>query len=250
MLPEAAKFKKDWQSAQKTLREGGKDCAFVYVHIEADTGNPFYVGIGKLSNRPWSKKNRSNYHKNKSNKHGLLVNIIADQLSWEKACFWETRWISVLKSAGYELVNLTDGGEGASGFYHSDEFKSRKSKSMKDSWEDNPQKRAELSLRMSGDANPSKDPLIRSEKCGENNPSKRPEVRKKISENLKALGNDHPMKRPECKEKVSGENSHMKRPGVRKAHTDAMKNMPKEKRINRVLKGWEKRYKRYQYWGA
>lgn len=121
MLPETESYKKSWQAAQKELRIKGQDCAFVYVHLEADTGNPFYVGIGVKGERPWNKSHRTNKHKNRASKHGMRVEIIAENLSWEAAKWWEVRWIKALRTSGYDLVNLTDGGEGALGYKHNQE---------------------------------------------------------------------------------------------------------------------------------
>lgn len=118
MTTEAQIFKKNWQSTQKSLRESGEDCAFVYVHLEADTGNPFYVGIGQKHGRPWSMNHhsRKDFHRNIVNKHGVHVQIVADNLTWEAAKFWEVRWIKSLRDSGCRLVNLTDGGDGTVGF--------------------------------------------------------------------------------------------------------------------------------------
>lgn len=89
--------------------------AFVYVHLEADTGAPFYVGIGTRKNRPWNLHNRSDHHKNVVAKHGARIEIVIDGLDWGIACFWEIRWIKALRDAGFRLVNLTDGGDGTLG---------------------------------------------------------------------------------------------------------------------------------------
>lgn len=118
MLPEAAAFKKNWQKHQRALLESGVDCSYLYVHLEADTGKPFYVGMGETKTRPWGKK-RSSKHKNRANKHGNRVELVSDSdLSWETALWWEVRWVKALKAAGFELANLTEGGDGAKGYKH------------------------------------------------------------------------------------------------------------------------------------
>jgi len=121
MLSEAEHYKKNWQSAQKELRQKEKNCAFVYVHLEADTGNPFYVGIGVNENRPWNKTHRTNKHKNRINKHGMRVEIITQKISWENAKLWEICWIKNLRDGGFNLVNLTDGGDGTTGYVRTEE---------------------------------------------------------------------------------------------------------------------------------
>ena len=85
--------------------------AYVYCHIKADDGEPFYVGMGKTKTRPWNMSARSDWHKNIVSKHGVRVEIIIDEIDWDSALWWEVRWIKALKSSGYNLVNLTDGGE-------------------------------------------------------------------------------------------------------------------------------------------
>lgn len=117
MLSEVEHYKKNWQSAQKELRQKDKNCAFVYVHLEADTGNPFYVGIGVNENRPWNfnHHSRTEFHKNIVKKHGCRVEIVINNISLRVAKFWEKAWIKALKEAGYRLANLTAGGDGCCG---------------------------------------------------------------------------------------------------------------------------------------
>jgi len=111
-LPEASAFKKRWQGEQKARRESGADCAYLYVHLEQDSGEPFYVGMGETVGRPWE-RDRNLKHRNRANKYGMRVEICADlQLTWENALWWEIRWIKAFRDAGYELTNLTNGGDG------------------------------------------------------------------------------------------------------------------------------------------
>jgi hypothetical protein len=118
MLTEAVKFKKDWQAAQKVrLDNGVEQDSYVYVHLQEDTGEPFYVGIGFTVTRPWAMNHhsRKNKHKNIAAKHGVRVQIVIDGITLEQACDWEVHWIKMLRNAGYRLANLTDGGEGTKG---------------------------------------------------------------------------------------------------------------------------------------
>jgi hypothetical protein len=130
MLPEAADFKRNWQAAQKArLAEGVEADSYVYVHLNADDGIPHHVGIGYTIDRPWEMTaSRNKKHKNKVNKHGVRVEILASDLTLEQACFWEIRWIAALRAAGHELTNLTDGGEGTKGFKHPEEDVLRRAK--------------------------------------------------------------------------------------------------------------------------
>lgn len=117
MLPEAAQYKKEWQSAQKKLRVRGDDCAFVYVHLQEDTGEPFYVGIGEVGTRPWDMRHhsRTDFHRNVVKKHGVKVQIVLQEISLKAAKDWEVRLIKIYRDAGHRLVNLTDGGDGTAG---------------------------------------------------------------------------------------------------------------------------------------
>lgn len=86
--------------------------AYVYCHLKADSGEPFYVGMGKTKTRPWNMRNRSQWHKNIVAKNGVRVEMIIEDIDWDAAWWWEVRWIKVLRDAGYVLVNHTDGGDG------------------------------------------------------------------------------------------------------------------------------------------
>ena len=111
MLPEAAKYKKEWQKRQRSLIKSDSVRSYLYVHLEADSGKPFYVGIGKTPNRPWD-CDRSTKHQRRAKKHGNRVEILDfPQLSWEAAKWWEIRWIKALRDSGYKLTNITDGGD-------------------------------------------------------------------------------------------------------------------------------------------
>jgi len=123
MLQEAAAYKKNWQKAQRArLKSGCVNDSYVYVHLNADDSLLHHVGMGYTSGRPWEMKNsRSSKHKNKVAKHGVRVELIADCLTLENALWWEVRWIKALKAVGYELTNLTDGGEGTKGLKHKPE---------------------------------------------------------------------------------------------------------------------------------
>ena len=113
MLAEATAYKKNWQKAQRArLKDGCDEDSFVYLHLNADDDVPHHVGMGDTVKRPWEMKaSRSSKHKNKTAKHDVRVELIADELTWENAQWWEVRWIKALKAVGYELTNLTDGGD-------------------------------------------------------------------------------------------------------------------------------------------
>lgn len=98
---------------------------YTYLHCKPD-GTPFYVGKGN-SDRAYrldgSRKNQ--HHKNIVAKHGkenILVYIFPCE-SEQQAFADEIKQIAQLRREGYELCNMTDGGEGLSGYICSDETK-------------------------------------------------------------------------------------------------------------------------------
>lgn len=109
-------FKKKWQKAQRALHKSGVDCSYVYVHLEKDTQKIFYIGLGKTAGRPWDLNDRSEDHKNRVIEHGVDVQIITNSIhNWYIAAWWESWWIAACRAAGFDLVNLTNGGEGCRG---------------------------------------------------------------------------------------------------------------------------------------
>jgi group I intron endonuclease len=97
---------------------------YVYIHIRKDTGNVFYVGKGR-GQRMFQKKGRNPLWINIVNKHGYEVVKIADNLTEEQAFDLEKEKIAEYRNAGYELANMTDGGEGSSGYKHTEEHKAK-----------------------------------------------------------------------------------------------------------------------------
>lgn len=100
--------------------------AIVYRHRRNDTNEIFYVGMGKENKRAFSKRDRNIYWKRVVDKVGYSVEIISTDLTLEDACDIECLLISEYgrKDLGLGLlVNMTDGGEGASGYIHTDEYK-------------------------------------------------------------------------------------------------------------------------------
>lgn len=103
---------------------------YVYEWIRLDTNEPFYVGKGKGDR--WRCKQRSEWFLHIMKKTDVAVCIIADELTEQEAfeveayCIWYYRDV-----LGYELVNFTDGGEGTSGYKHSEESKSLMSAAIK-----------------------------------------------------------------------------------------------------------------------
>jgi len=110
--------------------------AYVYTHTRLDTNEIFYVGIGTQDNYRRASKtvNRSVFWKNIINKTGWKVDIVFDNLSWDKACEIEKELIIKYGRKDLclgSLVNLTDGGDGNSGRKISQETRQKMSNMKK-----------------------------------------------------------------------------------------------------------------------
>jgi hypothetical protein len=91
----------------------------VYFHRKSSDNTIFYVGIGNIK-RPFikNKKLRGNWWFNVVNKHGLIVEIIHENLSWKEACSKEKYYIKLFGRRDLKtgiLINLTEGGDGVKG---------------------------------------------------------------------------------------------------------------------------------------
>lgn len=97
----------------------------VYCHKRPTDGEVFYVGKG-CAGRASRSDSRNNYWNNIVEKHGGFdVEVIAENLTEAEALKFEVALIKGLRKTGANLCNLTDGGEGISGFKHSEETKRR-----------------------------------------------------------------------------------------------------------------------------
>lgn len=109
---------------------------YVYEHVRPDTGAAFYVGKG-CGNRAWRWAKRNNqWHRYIIEKLGKIgvepeVRIIFETESEKEAFSFEKDLITLYKSIGHELCNLSYGGEGPSGRKHTDEWKLAISKKLK-----------------------------------------------------------------------------------------------------------------------
>jgi len=100
--------------------------AIVYRHIRLDTGEPFYIGIGKLLSRAYQNRNRTKRWHNIVNKYNYEVEILFDDLTYEKACEKEKEFIKLYGRKDINtgiLVNLTDGGDTSTGYKATTETK-------------------------------------------------------------------------------------------------------------------------------
>jgi hypothetical protein len=108
--------------------------AVVYEHIRNDTNEVFYVGIGVEEGRAYVKDGRNPHWRNIVNKVGYTVNIIYKDIEHQEAKKIETLLIEKYgrKDLGLgNLVNMTDGGEGALGVIVSEETRQKLSEAQK-----------------------------------------------------------------------------------------------------------------------
>lgn len=105
---------------------------YVYVHRRADDNKPFYVGKGK-EKRAWNFHHRSTFWNNVKSKHGVVVEIVFQDLTEEEAFQCEKDTILEFRYFGYPLVNLTNGGDGPCGWKPSTQTRKRMSEAQKKS---------------------------------------------------------------------------------------------------------------------
>ena len=96
--------------------------AYVYCHYKSGTNEVFYVGIGSIK-RAYSKKGRNEWWKRIYNIASRTVHVIDSGLTSQEAKQLEIETIKKLKYNGFELCNLTNGGEGSNGYRHTEETK-------------------------------------------------------------------------------------------------------------------------------
>lgn len=94
----------------------------VYTHTRPDTNTIFYVGKG-TTKRMKCKTNRNIHWQRIVNKaNGFKYDVLAKNLTEQEALSFEILMIKKMKEAGFSLCNMTNGGDGVSGFKHSPEM--------------------------------------------------------------------------------------------------------------------------------
>ena len=165
---------------------------YVYLHKKPD-GTVFYVGKGSRS-RAWRKDNRNLHWQHVVAKHEYTVEILASDLSEDAAFILEVETIAIFRKQGH-LVNMTDGGEGSSGYMMPEEVKRRLSHAHKASTKA-ANHRADLANRRRGKSM-SRDAVERMCLTSRKKASS-PEFREKLSDGVRAAN-----LRPELSEKRS-----------------------------------------------
>ena len=141
---------------------------YTYAHYKPE-GGLFYIGKG-AGNRAYNTRDRNIHWKRVVAKYGKPhVEILANWDTEKEALDHEVLLISCFKDMGFVLTNKTNGGEGTSGFKHSEEIKKH------------------LSIIMIGKPSPRKGKTISIEhklKIGQSNKGKKrtEEAKKKMSE--------------------------------------------------------------------
>jgi hypothetical protein len=171
---------------------------YVYLHRRKSDGAIFYVGKGR-GNRAWVETGRNQHWQNVANKHGCDVSIYRDKLA--EACAFSIERILIASIGRDNLCNLTDGGEGASGFVRPREVVERMAAMHRG------MKRSEQSRRRMSEAQLNS--TNRPDNSGDKNPSKRQDVRDKMSAARKGrfTGDDNVSRRPDVRAKLSSNNA-------------------------------------------
>lgn len=105
----------DTKETKLSMTHIGQNNWTVYRHIRLDKNIPFYIGIGKDTNRPYNKKDRSNFWKSIIGKTKYIVEILFDNLTKEQAIEKEKEFIKLYGRIDLKtgtLCNMTCGGEG------------------------------------------------------------------------------------------------------------------------------------------
>lgn len=94
--------------------------AYVYRHIRLDKNQPFYIGIGNVSNyqRAYTTQGRNKIWYDIVSKTEYEVEILFDDLTWDEACLKEIEFIALygrIADHNGTLANLTTGGDGLRG---------------------------------------------------------------------------------------------------------------------------------------
>lgn len=83
---------------------------YTYIHYRLDTMKPFYVGKG-IGKRYKVTRGRNDKWNKIVNKHGFQPKILAYWDTEQQALDHEMLLISVFRELGYDLTNMTDGGD-------------------------------------------------------------------------------------------------------------------------------------------
>lgn len=101
---------------------------YTYIHRRASDRKIFYVGKGK-NRRAWSNDRKNLHWRRTVAKHGLIVEVVKDGM--KEPCALTLERILVGMIGRENLVNLTDGGEGGTGYIPPPEVRAKMSAAKK-----------------------------------------------------------------------------------------------------------------------
>ena len=193
--------------------------AILYRHIRLDKNQPFYIGIGKTEKRSRETRDRSAAWKAIASK-GYEIEILFDDLTWEQALQKEIEFIKLYgrKKYGGLLVNITEGGRGACGLKHTEESKQKMKKSNTE----------EVRLKKSN------------AKLGSNNPNFQNTWSDEKKDWMRKLNTGRKLPQ-ESIERIREKNIGTKRNDDTKQKMSLDWELNREKRLEGIRKGWEKR---------
>lgn len=97
---------------------------YTYAHYKPDN-SVFYIGKGR-GRRAWAKDNRNPHWRHVVAKHGEhKVEVLAQWPTEQEAFEHEKFLIWCFRKMGCSMANITDGGDGPSGYRHTDETKAK-----------------------------------------------------------------------------------------------------------------------------
>jgi len=97
---------------------------YVYTHRRLTDGLVMHVGKGS-NNRYLTKNGRNEYWEKTTIKHGIVVEILREGMSEVCSLTLEKIIIAKYRALGHPLTNMTDGGQGISGFHREKTFSER-----------------------------------------------------------------------------------------------------------------------------
>ncbi len=104
----------------------------VYIYVLSYNDDIRYVGrtfnVNKRLRQHINESNKNNTHKSNWIRKVKSINIeIIDVCNEDNYSFWEQHYISLYRSWGFNLLNMTIGGEGVSGYKYTEEGKLKRS---------------------------------------------------------------------------------------------------------------------------
>ena len=98
---------------------------YVYEHLRSDTGAVFYVGKGTGKRSSVKSHHHINefWQRTEKKAGGFCIRIVAKDVDEELAFLVEQERILQLRTVGIRLCNMTDGGDGTSGWVKTPEWR-------------------------------------------------------------------------------------------------------------------------------